>query len=166
MILTHIFENFVITSYSLECLYSAFILYLISSILKVYIVFFIPLWDWQGAFWTMIWLFPPYLKILSPPTVLWWELLRNDSKFFLQPQLKPCLSSGYSTLLRIETIHKFKLLLLWFSDKHLLQHILKIRWWKQQNLLLTNLDHLECSQVPRILFKASRHFFLSNIHSP
>lgn len=83
-----------------------------------------------------------------------------DSNFFFQPQIKPRLSSGYSTLLRIETIQKFKLLLLWFSDKNLLQHILKIRWWKQQNLLLTNLDHLECSQVPRILFKASRRFFL------
>lgn len=91
-------------------------------------------------------------------------MLRNDSNFFLQPQLKPCLSSGYSALLRTETIQKFKLLLLWFSDKHLLQHILKIRWWKQQNLLLTNLEHLEHSQVPRILFKASRHIFLSNIY--
>lgn len=114
--------------------------------------------------WIRTSLFPPYCNIIFPPTVLWWELLRNNSNFYLQPQPKTSLNWGYSALLRIETIHKFKLLLLSFSDKHLLQHILKIRWWKQQNLLLTNLDNLECSQIPRILFKVSRHFFFFLIY--
>lgn len=159
------FESYwIIILYSLKCLYSTFILYLKIQLWKFtkYFSFHSEISRLPFKSW------PNYFLHTSRSCPHW--LVCDGSCLGMKQVLPPAsargLSSDYSALLRIETTHKLNCEFFWFSGKHLLQDILKIRWLKQQNLLLTNLDHLECSQVSRILFKASRHFFLSNTHSP